>query len=82
MSYPRGHRAIRLPGERVTVHFDIDGDTGTVRREWWDEPTQRDRDWRRFQETGLTEPTPQPAAEVLELYRFLAGDPKAEEVQP
>ncbi len=81
MSVPQGHRAINLIRERMTVHFDIQGDTGTVRHEFWDEATQRDRDWRRFKETGSTEPTSQPAGEVLELYRFLAGDPDAEEVQ-
>jgi hypothetical protein len=82
VSDPQGHRAINLPGERMTVHFDIQGDTGTVRHEYWDEATQRDRDWRRFMETGSTDPVPQPASEVLDLYRFLATPSEKKEVQP
>lgn len=77
---PQGHRAINLIHDRMTVHFDIHGDTGTVRHEFWDGDRQRDRDWHRFRETGSTQPTPQTADEVLDLYRFLADAPTTEEV--
>lgn len=65
---------MNLPRERMTVHFDIDGDMGTIRHEYWNEAVQRDRDYQRYTATGSLELEPRPAAEVYEIYLYLSEE--------